>query len=262
MKDGTSIASSMNERTVREALHALDEGARTLESAYRELWSARERERRGGELALAEKVRDLGHELKNPLAGVRGLASLLERELRGEGSGEKALRLVGRVREGLSHVEAILAARLAEPEGASDARAVTLEVADLARAEAHASGREVEFEVEAAEGVDLPIAPTLLREILGNLVQNAAEAGPIGPISIHVQSLDEEVFVDVVDDGCGLPLFSSDTLLSRGVSTKGPHRGRGLAIVSDLLIACGGSLELTRLPRGTKARVRFPRRSA
>ncbi len=53
------------------ALAALDEGASLLEEACRELWSAQQPPSDGGELAMAEALRDLRHEVRNPLGGTR-----------------------------------------------------------------------------------------------------------------------------------------------------------------------------------------------
>ncbi len=261
-----SAAAGIEATPLREALDALDQGARALETAYRELWTAREHERRGRDLAFAERMRDLGHELKNPLGGVRGLAILLERDLAETLASEKSRRLARRIREGLLHVESVLQGRLAAPEGSSDPRAVALEIADLARAERYADGHDVVVEVEAPEGIELPIPAARLAEILGNLVRNAAEATEAatsaGRVLIRVASNADEVIVEVADDGCGLPDVPAAAIGQRGFSTKGEGRGRGLAIVRELLDACAGTLTFQRTSPGTRAVVRIPRRAA
>ena len=68
-----------------------------------------------------------------------------------------------------------------------------------------------------------------------------------------------DVIVTVQDDGPGLPPVPDAELFRRGFSTKGRARGRGLALVDDLLQKAGGTLLFGRLERGTLARVRIPR---
>lgn len=245
---------------LQDALLAADEGNRAIETAFRELWGARERERRHRDLAIAEAMRDLGHELKNPLAGVRGLTMLLERELEEAVGESRSLRLVNKIRDGLQHLEAIVASRLAAPVGTCDARAVALEVADLARAQSHSEGRDIDFSVNVPEGIELSLPPTHLFEVLANLVRNAVEAvDDGGHIALRVASRTDEVVVFVEDNGCGLPDETPAHLFQRGVSTKGENRGRGLAICRELISACHGTVTFERLPRGTRALVHIPR---
>jgi signal transduction histidine kinase len=248
---------------LRDALEAFDQGARVLEQAYRELWSARENERRRHEASLAERIRDLGHEIKNPLGGVRGLAALLERELDETGGSARAKRLLHALQGGIDAMQSVLDARLCAPEDAVDAHTLAMETATLARAESDAEGHAIDFVVQCPEGIELPVAPSVFREVLANLVRNAAEAtAPQGTVGIRIVSQAEQVTLEVEDDGRGLPGGCVEDLFQRGVSTKGTGRGRGLAIVRELIQEAKGSLRLEPRERGAYARAVFPRRSA
>jgi len=244
-----------------DALAAFDQGARVLERAYRELWAARESERGAGRLFASERVRDLCHELRNPLGGVRGLASLLRRELEKGRSSERSHRLLQRMDEGLAAVDSILGRYSRDEEERADAGAVAEETAGLALAENRADGGNVRFRVEAPEGIELPLSAARFRELLQNLVRNAAQAcGAEGTVSLTVESTLEDVTVWVDDDGVGLPSVPDELLFRRGFSTKGTGRGRGLALVSELVEQAGGTITFGRLERGTRVRVRLPRR--
>ncbi len=243
-----------------DALAAFDQGARLLEDAYRELWSAQRAERGAASLELAERLRDLRHEVRNPLGGVRGLARLLVRELSAHPSSEKAHRLLDALVRGLDAVDSALDRATAEAEGACDAGEVAAEAAGLALAETRARGADVTFTVDAPRGIELPVAGARLRAVLANLVRNAAEAcGARGAVAIGVRSGVDAVTVTVEDDGCGLPPVDDAVLFRRGFSTKGEGRGRGLALVDSMVAGAGGTLTFGRKPRGTIARVRFPR---
>lgn len=243
-----------------DALAAFDQGARLLEEAYRELWSSHRAERGASSLELAERLRDLRHEVRNPLGGVRGLARLLARELEASPSTAKAHRLLDALARGLDAVDAALDRATAEADGRCDAGEVAEEAAGLALAEARARGADVEFTVDAPRGIDLPVPSARLRAVLANLVRNAAEAcGAEGRVTVRVASDATAVTVAVEDDGRGLPPVPDAVLFRRGFSTKGEGRGRGLALVDEMVSASGGTLALGRKERGTIARVRFPR---
>ena len=248
------------ERALEETLAAFDQGARLLEDAFRELWSARERERGETTFLGSERVRDLCHEIRNPLAGVRGLASLLRRELERLPE-SRALRILDKIIAGLDGVDLVLRRDASDGAARSDAGVVAEEIAGLALAESEAAGHDIRFRVEAPEGIELPVAASAFRRILSNLVRNAAEAcGERGIVTLRVESTLEDVSVTVEDTGRGLPEVPDAELLRRGFSTKGKDRGRGLAVVDDSVREAGGSLELSRRAVGAMARVRLPRR--
>jgi signal transduction histidine kinase len=245
---------------VADALAAFDRGARMLEDAYRELWESREAERGSRRLEVAEALRDLLHELRNPLGGVRGLAALLRREFASGGANERAARLLERIEAGLDSVDAILNDRTLGAEDRADAATIVREAASLAQAADRANGGDVRFQVRATEGVELPVASAAFREIVANLVRNAAEAcRGRGLVRIALRSTPDELVLDVEDDGCGLPHGPTAELVRRGFSTKGPGRGRGLAVVDERVRTADGTLELQRRTPGCAVRVRLPR---
>jgi signal transduction histidine kinase len=244
---------------VTELLATAGEGNRILERAYRELWAAREQERREQSLETAERIRDLCHELRNPLGGVRGLATLLDHELERTEATPRARRLLAKLLGGLAAMESVLACN--DPElDRVDAATIAEETIGLALAECRAEGRSTRFRVVAASGIELPVSAGDFRRVLGNLVRNAAHAcGSEGTVTVFVQSSMHDVVVFVEDDGAGLPAVRDVDLFRRGFSTKGIGRGHGLAAIDEIAGAAGGSLRYCRLDRGTLARVHFPR---
>lgn len=99
------------------------------------------------------------------------------------------------------------------------------------------------------EEVHLRVDPVLLSRVVANLVDNATRAaGPGGRVDIVVSG-DRDVVIDVVDDGPGYPSGPS------GASNL------GLDVVTRLLAACGGRLEIDHVaPSGTRMRVVLPGR--
>jgi signal transduction histidine kinase len=123
-------------------------------------------------------------------------------------------------------------------------RPVLETVASVARRTGRAPVR-----LEPGPDVHLRVDPVLLSRVVANLVDNAARAaGPTGRVDVTVSG-DRDVVIDVVDDGPGYPAGPSGT----------SHLG--LDVVTRLLAACGGRLEVDRLGAGgTRARVVLPGR--
>jgi signal transduction histidine kinase len=118
---------------------------------------------------------------------------------------------------------------------------------------------------DQARSLRLRCRPESLRRALTNLIDNALKYG--GVADVMVQATSEEVIVDVLDDGPGIPEEEQGNVLrpfyrleqSRNRGTGGT--GLGLAIVKSVIDAHGGTLELSNRARvGLRARMVLPRR--
>lgn len=118
---------------------------------------------------------------------------------------------------------------------------------------------------DQARVLRLRCRPDALRRALTNLIDNALKYG--GMAEVMVQATSEEVIVDVLDEGPGIPEEEFANVLrpfyrleqSRNRGTGGT--GLGLAIVKSVIDAHGGTLELSNRARaGLRARVVLPRR--
>ena len=111
----------------------------------------------------------------------------------------------------------------------------------------------------------------LISQALTNIVKNATEAiaaVPVealgkGHIKIAAQRLGDDVVIDVIDNGIGLPKENRNRLLEPYVTTREKGTGLGLAIVERILEEHGGRIELNDAPavatggRGAWMRLRF-----
>lgn len=120
-----------------------------------------------------------------------------------------------------------------------------------------ASLLEVHLDAAAAKQIDLGLDAEpvqawghewLLRELLANLVDNAVKyTPPRGTVTIRCGQRDGRPFLEVEDDGPGVPLDQRGQVTQRFYrmsGTQGEGNGLGLAIADEIARAHGGQLEL------------------
>ncbi|HMV65879.1 MAG TPA: HAMP domain-containing sensor histidine kinase, partial [Myxococcota bacterium] len=233
---------------IRARLEAVIERALVAREGELSTWVDRSRELEsiGGEIA---------HELKNPLASIKGLAALVARDL----PAGKAAERLGVLRAEVDRMQAILEGFLNYTRPLSP---LELGEVDLVAAARHvASMHEGERVEVVVDGYARPIRGDRrkLLQVLVNLVQNALDASPVGGrVTLHLRDAGAEQLVEVVDQGPGPSPDLADRLFEPGVTAKPDGSGLGLPIARALARRHGGDVELTREPRGTVARLRLP----
>lgn len=105
-----------------------------------------------------------------------------------------------------------------------------------------------------------------LIQILTNLLRNAyqavTEAGRPGAIEVKATQENGSLFIDISDNGIGIPESNRRRLFDQGFTTKGPDEGTGLglAICRRYARAFGGEVDLlfSKEGKGTCFRVTIP----
>ncbi|MCF2949938.1 ATP-binding protein [Paraglaciecola aquimarina] len=95
---------------------------------------------------------------------------------------------------------------------------------------------------------------TDLMEILGNVIDNACKAAS-SKVLVSTKVMQKNVQVTIEDDGSGIPADKQQSLLKRGTRLDSYKEGQGIgmAVVSDLLAAYQGKLEITTSALGGAA---------
>jgi two-component system sensor histidine kinase BaeS len=199
---------------------------------------------------------DVAHELRTPLAILQGrIEGLIDGvyprddarlgELLGET--QHLSRLVEDVRT-LANAEA----------GALDLRKERIDPAELIRDAAAAMPTPVKIDVPD----DVPaieVDPVRIREVLWNLLANAAEHAPDGEVSVSARARARDVMIVVRDNGPGIPAEELPRVFDR--FHKGRHSrgtGLGLSIARKLVLAHGGDIRVESA-EGTTVTVTLPR---
>jgi two-component system nitrogen regulation sensor histidine kinase GlnL len=206
---------------------------------------------------LSESLRGLAHEVKGPLAGVRGAAQLLRRRVEAPDLAELAELIMREVDRIASLSDRLLRAG-AKPRLARTNIHETLErVAALTEAEPAAPAVQRDYD---------PSLPAIsadadrLQQALLNLVRNAIEAGArsiaLRTRAEHSARIGERALrlalrVDVGDDGGGVPADLADTLFEPLVSGRAGGSGLGLAIAREIAREHGGDLAFASRPGAT-----------
>ncbi len=202
-------------------------------------------ERQGLE-ALARAGAGLAHQLRTPLATVKGSCQLLMEE-GGPLAGDRRLAAV---LEQSARMDRLLGELL------DYARPAHAEPADLSVAEAIGELARQDPELRLAAGGELRLRadPEHLHQILANLVANAHEASPEGaPVEVAARRRGGRIEIRIADRGPGPRTESGadpEGLFEPYVTTRAGGTGLGLPIARSLARANGGEVELAAGPGG------------
>ena len=216
-------------------------------------------------------VANLSHELKTPLTAIRGFSeTLLDTGLDGSPEQKRFLGIIRQHAVRLSHLTDDLL-RLARIEaGKQEVESVPVRVdtvveSVLESARMRAGERTLETSAPN-EALRLETDPTLLTEILQNLVDNAIQySANDGRVEIDTESGSGEVRIRVTDNGVGIPKAHLNRIFERFYRVD-PARSRavggtglGLAITKHTVELLGGRIEVESTPdRGSQFTVAFP----
>jgi len=214
---------------------------------------------------ISQSLRGLAHEVKNPLAGLRGAAQLLQRRATEPDQQRLAELIIGEAdRLGA------LTDRLLRPGGKPHLSAVNLhEVSERARALIAA---EAVPELKLDRDYD-PSLPNLrgdadrLLQLLLNLLRNAMQAAARTIVvrtraehnaMVNGQPLRVALRLDIIDDGAGVPESLRDALFLPLVSGRADGTGLGLALAQEIAHEHGGQVSFTSRPGRTVFSLTLP----
>jgi two-component system, OmpR family, sensor histidine kinase TctE len=224
---------------------------------------------------------DAAHQLKTPLAGLRMQADLAQREQMNAEQLKQSLKQIGRSSMRATHtVNQLLSLARAETSG----KALVRQPCDLAALAIEAvqdtvpraMDKHIDLGYDGVQpgsaGGTLPGNPTLLTEMVRNLVDNAVNYTPSSaqqPGMVTVRVLADPFsgvqVLQVEDTGPGIPEAERELVFQpfyRALGTNVDGSGLGLPIVLEIARQHGASIEIEdarpgQVPPGTRVTVRF-----
>lgn len=200
-------------------------------------------------------IQTLTHEMKSPLAAIRGAAELLDEEMPVEdrkrflenirAETARSERLINRLLE-LSAIEG--RATLEKPEEL-DFRVIVARAIDQARPLAEVAGVAIQ---DPEEGVPFPLRGDafILRAAVTNLLENAIDFSPQGSaVEVSLVSVGGNVILTIRDHGPGIPDYAREKIFDRFYSlrhhaAKRKGTGLGLTLVKEAAELHGGTITL------------------
>jgi len=211
---------------------------------------------------IGELTAGVVHELRNPLAVIRGMAELLQRTL---DSDDRRHGTVDQILEETVHLEKTISRFLsfAKPFSLNLGRCDPREIARRACRLCARQAEEKHVHLACDEGAALPeIAADLDKaaQALANVVDNAIDASPErGAVSLRVGREGDHVVFKVLDNGPGIHLSPGQDVFQPFFSLKEDGTGLGLSIVQQIVSAHKGTVSYANQESGgARFEIRLP----
>jgi signal transduction histidine kinase len=203
--------------------------------------------------AIGELAAKLAHEILNPMAGMKAAVQRLARQAAAAPNGAATLETCEAVNREITRVEGLVR-RLMSFARPLSPRVEVVTVGALIDQALAATGpvlRELKVAVDRRCDPALPpleVDPTLITQVLVNLLTNAAQAMAPGGGSVEVSASRavvlgrDEVAIQVADRGPGIPDGVMPDLFKPFFTTKRDGHGLGLAVSQNIVLEHGGKI--------------------
>jgi signal transduction histidine kinase len=210
--------------------------------------------------AMGRMTATLAHEIRNPLAIIRGSAKRLGKlDEPSQRMADSVVEEVDRLSETVHRYLQFARAGESNEGAPGDAAATLGATLDLLAAEFTAKRCTLERPAELPPA-RVPLDDASLKQVWLNLLQNALEAIPEGGrVRVVLDQAGAKVRVSVADDGPGIPQEVLARLGEPFFTTRAQGTGLGLYLSRQLVQGAGGRLEIeSREGDGTRVHVELP----
>ncbi|MGF6490615.1 two-component system sensor histidine kinase CreC [Pseudomonas frederiksbergensis] len=221
-----------------------------------------------GKAYVERYVHTLTHELKSPLAAIRGAAELLQ----GEMPLAQQQRFVSNIDSESARMQQLIErllnlAQVEQRQGLEERVAVPLAglMDELLSAQAaRIEGKQLRVELQIAADLNLLGEPFLLRQALGNLLENALDFTQArGVLRLRAERVGEQIEFRLFNQAEAIPDYALPRLSERFYSLPRPDSGRkstglGLNFVEEVVKLHGGAMNIGNVDGGVEVRLRLP----
>jgi two-component system sensor histidine kinase PilS (NtrC family) len=204
----------------------------------------------------------VAHEIRNPMASISGSIELLRQSPQTSDDDRQLMTIVHRE---VQRLNALIGDLLdyANPRAKQpvdfDLGTLVEETVQVARGDKNFA--DVEVTASAEHPLPIHADPAKLRQVVWNLIRNAADAASTGGKHVRVEArkTTDGATVLVEDDGPGIPENLVGRIFDPFVTTKQKGTGLGLATCHTIVTEHGGRIDVeTEVGKGTKMIVRIP----
>lgn len=211
--------------------------------------------------AMGRAVSCIAHDMKTPLVAAGGFVQQVRRKIADDSLAKKldiAFEQICRLEILIGDMLAFAKPLNLQYQQGLINRLVE-EVVKISREKASLNSVTISTELQE----DIPIAEYdqhRLRQALQNLANNALEASPKGgEVIFRTQSRDTCIFIEIIDQGGGIPKEQLSDIFTPFVTTKKEGTGLGLPIVKKVIEAHKGLIDIIQnSKKGITVRVTIP----
>jgi signal transduction histidine kinase len=249
---------------LREKRNEVEEKVDSLKRANEQITEAR------GEAIRSEKLASVGllaagmaHEIGTPLAAIMGYTGILSEELAEDREKSDYLRRIEAESRRIDRiVRGLLDYARPKAEIREQVELPALMEKTLELLSSQGALKLLNCSVETEPGLPaVPADPHQLEQLLINLVMNARDAMPDGgDLQLKGRREGNEVLIEVIDNGGGMPPEHLPLVFDPFFTTKEPGKGTGLglAIAARIADSCGGRITVeSELGKGSRFVVRI-----
>ncbi|MCL9656023.1 two-component system sensor histidine kinase CreC [Pseudomonas protegens] len=221
-----------------------------------------------GKAYVERYVHTLTHELKSPLAAIRGAAELLQSEM----PLEQRQRFVGNIDSESARMQQLIErllnlAQVEQRQGLEERVSVPLVplCKELLNSQhGRIEGKQLQVQLRVPADLAWSGEPFLLRQALGNLLTNALDFSPVGGLlRCSAQRVEDGVELVLFNQGEPIPDYALPRLCERFYSLPRPDSGRkstglGLNFVEEVVQLHGGQMRIENVAGGVQVTLRLP----
>ena len=209
---------------------------------------------------LGRFAEQMAHDLRNPLAAIRGAAQFLQQEQAEGRSLDPHASFLDVIVERTERLERVIRdyqriGRVEPAPAVVDLNAIVSRALDVPKSDAIREELDLDPHLPAYHG-----DRDLLEAAIENLIKNAVEAMPEGgSLRVGTSWRDGAIVVRVADSGLGMDARTRERALEEFFTTKATGTGLGLAFTARVVAAHRGRLDIeSREGSGTEVRIELP----
>lgn len=212
---------------------------------------------------LGEMAAQVAHEIRNPLGGIKGFASLLQRDL---SESPEMQKMANYIVEGTDTLDRLVVNVLSYSRPlhlhfeSIDLMEILEDLKNSLLADHNIKEKIVCQIVKEHPSCLLPLDLGLFKGALLNLLINAIQAMPDGgEITIEVTEKKNKAIIKIIDTGTGIAKDNLKKIFNPFFTTKPSGNGLGLAEAHKVIQAHGGEIEVQSLiGKGTTFTIKIP----